>query len=1371
MDAQDYKLLFQQSSTIKLVIDTNFTIVSVSDAFLAASKTVRENITNRYLFDVFPENPDELNPRGGTNIRASFNRVIANKTIDTLEVVRYDIPNPEGGGYIQKYWRTCHSPIFDADNNVKYIVQVAEDVTDNETLTIHLEQEKKALKQIEDSEKRYNMLLMKSPFGFAVLRGENMVISLANDSIKDFWGKGKDVEGKALFDIIPELRNSDFPNLLKDVYKTGKPFYGDELLAPLVRNKKLEDVYFNFIYQPYLEADETISGVAIIAYEVTPKALLKKGLAEQRAAEQKALKSIEESTKRHYNMLMESPFAFCVLKGKDMVISLANDLIKEFWGKGQDVEGKPLLELLPELTNQPYPSIINNVYETGIPYYANEILAQLTNNGKLEDRYFNVVYQAIREADDVISGVTTIAYDVTEHVLSRKKMEENDNFNRSVLNASPDCIKILDAEGRLQFMNENGITLLEIDDFNLFKDKYWWDLWEEDNKQLIKDAVAKAHSGQKVQFQAQRVTANGIIKWWDIIVLPIKLNTPSDKSGSFICVSRDITEYTNATLKVKEVEHSYQEMIYSSPSLILILNGEDLIVTFSNDAMLEVLGKGPDIINKPLLQVIPEVIEQGLGDLLLKVFKTGEPQYGYESPVYLIRDAEKKLFHFTFVYQAQRNLNGEIVGVAVIAQEVTPQALLNQKIKTREEQFSLLVAQAPVAICVIRGEKYVVEIANEKILEIWGRTEAQVLNKPIFEVLTELEDQGFEALVDNVYATGERFVTSELPLTIMRNGQLENAYVTFVYEPLREVDGTISGMMVLAHEITDLVVGRKKMEIQNALFEDMLMTAPGFVSILSGPNHIYKLVNDQYQSLFPNHQIKGKPLMSAFPELKGQGFDELMNKVYTTGESYVGIDIPVYIARNEGLTPELRYFNFSYQAMYDEFKNIHSILNFGYEVTEQMNAKKRIEESEKHFRQMADLMPAKISNADIEGNVTYFNNHWLDYTGLSFEELKDFGYHTIMHPDEIQEFQERFANASATKTVLEMEMRFLNKNGQFKWHLNLASPVLDDNGNIKMWVGSSTEIHEQLSQKSALELAVNERTAALEIANKELLFQNKEKEKRAAELHIANEKLVFQNEEKGKRATELSIANKELEAFNYVSSHDLQEPLRKIQTFAALILEKEQQNLSDNGKYIFRRMQLAANRMQELIQDLLSFSRLNKSDRKFEPTQLAQIVTDVLLDFKDTIEAKQAKVDVTSLVEINIIPFQFRQLLQNLLSNALKFAKTDTPLGIAITCKIAKGSQLVNPKLLPETNYCHMVFEDNGIGFDQTFSERIFEVFQKLHSKEEYVGTGIGLAIVKKIVENHNGFVSATSQVGKGTRFDIYIPINLKNKVVDKVIN
>ncbi len=234
--------------------------------------------------------------------------------------------------------------------------------------------------------------------------------------------------------------------------------------------------------------------------------------------------------------------------------------------------------------------------------------------------------------------------------------------------------------------------------------------------------------------------------------------------------------------------------------------------------------------------------------------------------------------------------------------------------------------------------------------------------------------------------------------------------------------------------------------------------------------------------------------------------------------------------------------------------------------------------------------------------------------------------------------------------------------------------------------------------------------------------------------------------------------NKELKAFTFVASHDLQEPLRKIQTFAGRILEKENQNLSDNGKDMFTRMQEASKRMQTLIHDLLAFSRLGTEERKFESTDLNSIIENVKKEFKETIVEKQATIEVKEICEVKVISFQFRQLMHNLIGNALKFSNPKIPPHITIESCNIKYSKANDANLALNKEYCHITITDNGIGFEKEYSEKIFEVFQKLHSKEEYAGTGIGLAIVKKIVANHNGIITATSEINKGTSFDIYIP-------------
>ncbi len=243
-----------------------------------------------------------------------------------------------------------------------------------------------------------------------------------------------------------------------------------------------------------------------------------------------------------------------------------------------------------------------------------------------------------------------------------------------------------------------------------------------------------------------------------------------------------------------------------------------------------------------------------------------------------------------------------------------------------------------------------------------------------------------------------------------------------------------------------------------------------------------------------------------------------------------------------------------------------------------------------------------------------------------------------------------------------------------------------------------------------------------------------------------------------KHAAELENKNTELQAFTYISSHDLQEPLRKIQTFVDLILSKEYDKLSDGGKAKFERILYSTNRMRELIDSLLAFSRTNIVDRKFETLDLNTVINDVEESLKENIIEKNAAIVKDFHGPIKVIPFQFTQLITNLITNSLKFSKPDVPIRIEIKSQQASATELAHLNLPFQENYCHITFQDNGIGFEPEHSEKIFGVFQKLHTRDKYDGTGIGLAIVKKIVDNHNGIISATGEPMKGAKFNIYIP-------------
>ncbi|MGQ7946857.1 PAS domain-containing protein [Flavobacterium sp. WC2509] len=245
------------------------------------------------------------------------------------------------------------------------------------------------------------------------------------------------------------------------------------------------------------------------------------------------------------------------------------------------------------------------------------------------------------------------------------------------------------------------------------------------------------------------------------------------------------------------------------------------------------------------------------------------------------------------------------------------------------------------------------------------------------------------------------------------------------------------------------------------------------------------------------------------------------------------------------------------------------------------------------------------------------------------------------------------------------------------------------------------------------------------------------------------------------RNSELEKHVKELNEFNQVASHDLQEPLRKIQTFISRINDKEKDNLTDIGKEYLSRIETASNRMRVLINDLLQYSKANRSEKNLVKTNLNEVLKDSLIELSQTIEDKKAIINYTELPTINGIPFQIQQLFSNLLSNSLKYSKEDVSPIIDISCSkvLAKTQSILNDKSTKE--YYKITCSDNGIGFEQEQSKKIFLLFNRLHGKTEYHGTGVGLAICEKIVENHKGYIFANSKVNEGATFTIYFPVRI----------
>ncbi|MES2241094.1 MAG: CHASE3 domain-containing protein [Bacteroidota bacterium] len=326
----------------------------------------------------------------------------------------------------------------------------------------------------------------------------------------------------------------------------------------------------------------------------------------------------------------------------------------------------------------------------------------------------------------------------------------------------------------------------------------------------------------------------------------------------------------------------------------------------------------------------------------------------------------------------------------------------------------------------------------------------------------------------------------------------------------------------------------------------------------------------------------------------------------------------------------------------------------------------------------------------------------------TFENLLDY-----IHPDDKELFTDAFEQIEEKEILPLIHYRIIKKDTLEIRHFRTAAKIFIDRLHNKNMIGTTQDITEDYNK-----------TQLIELRNKEL-EQN----------------------------------NKELMEFNHVASHDLQEPLRKIQTFISRIEDKEKENLSETAKNYFEKIQEASNRMRVLIDDLLQYSRTSRSEKTFEDIDLNSVASNAISELSENITEKKAVINIEKLHQIQGIQFQLEQLFINIISNSLKYSKTDEAPIISITSKKVKASK--TPKLNDNSKkeYIKITFKDNGLGFEQEYAEKIFLLFNRLHGKKEYPGTGVGLAICKKIVENHKGYIFAKGKPDEGAVFEIYLPI------------
>lgn len=533
-------------------------------------------------------------------------------------------------------------------------------------------------------------------------------------------------------------------------------------------------------------------------------------------------------------------------------------------------------------------------------------------------------------------------------------------------------------------------------------------------------------------------------------------------------------------------------------------------------------------------------------------------------------------------------------------------------------QLKAVVESAPIGICILDAKTFIAELLNDKFLEIAGKSKESIIGQWYWKPFAEVRHY-YEDALSQVAKTGIAYYADEAEMMLIRHGIEESIVVTFVYAPVKDENNEVTKIAVWVLENTKQVEALKKVSDANAAIQkerdklnEFFMKAPAGICLWVGPDLTYELINPAYQAILQGRNLLGRPILEAVPELKGAPLIDSMLDTYHHGTPFEVHELHVPISAYEGGPTVDRYFTFNYVPRVNLDGQIDGVYNFVFEVTEQVKARKKIEESERHFRHLADLVPAKISNALPSGEFTFFNQHWLDFAGLNFEELRDFGYTQMMHPEDIELFTQKMEVAAQQKQPLVMEMRFKNTKGEYIWHLHSISPIVDESGEITMWVGSTTNI------------------------------QNlKEEEQRKAD-------------------------------FVSMLSHELKTPVTSIKGYIQL-MQREVKNQSIAKEKLsasLDRVDRLVIQLTNLVSDMLDLSRIetNRLDLIKNPVNINALITEVIGDFALTNPTNKITFEQQENFTLSADRDKIAQVLINLISNAIKYSPAGSEVSVKLDC-------------------------------------------------------------------------------------------------------
>lgn len=712
--------------------------------------------------------------------------------------------------------------------------------------------------------------------------------------------------------------------------------------------------------------------------------------------------------------------------------------------------------------------------------------------------------------------------------------------------------------------------------------------------------------------------------------------------------------------------------------------------------------------------------------------------------------------------------------------EIARQNQMQLALTESEARFRYLIEESPVATSLYVGRDMRIEIANEIMLQYWGRDHS-VIGKTHAQALPELEGQPFAQLLDTVFTTGEAYTQKSARAELWIDNQLISYYFDFSYKPIKHSDGQVYAILVTAVDVTEQATMQQKLAISERRFRSIVEQAPMAIGLFKGRDMVIEMGNEPIFKVWgKDASIVGLPLLEALPEIRDQGFLELLQTVYDTGEPVRGNGILAKLVRNGQLIDT--YFDFSYTAFYDDAGEISNVMVLATDVTAQVIAWQAVEASENRLKTILDEAPVAIVLFEGPDKIVQLHNKsFTEVLGkglgiggkplkLVIPELEDQPFLDII--TNVYTTQQPFRGYNLPVQIVRQDVVYQefyninyvplrNASGESYAVLGIATEVTGE-VKLRQIVEESEDRYRTLSQE--LDLLVQKRTEELAATNKELESTVDELAASNEKLTAASEAVIITNRQLEATNTYLTRSNQNLEQFAYIASHDLQEPLRKIRQFGDLLQSRYASSSEEELGYLSR-MQAAASRMSLLIKDLLAFSRISTSQAPTVLVPLDQVMVDVLDNLALLIEETKAQIHIDALPTVQGDQSQLGQLFLNLLSNAIKFSSQDAS-GSAVVPQITIHYREIKADSLPASivpirsasSYHQINITDNGVGFDEKYSDRIFQVFQRLHGKNEFAGTGVGLAIVQKVVTNHGGVITAKSQPSEGATFTVYLP-------------